>query len=70
MASGNPMAVYDPKSKRIIVVFGLKNLRQPGGCSPGDGVFLVHDDGTDGIVSNYFIFFSFTDTILKIILCY
>ena len=48
-ASGNPMAVYDAKSNRVLVVFGAKDLHTSGSCSPGSGVFIVHDHESDGV---------------------
>ena len=38
LASGNPQAVFHAPSGRVVVVFGSKDTREPGGCSPGDGV--------------------------------
>jgi sialidase-1 len=48
-ASGNPMAVFHAPSNKVVVVFGSKDLRERGGCSPGSGVFVVDDGGSDGL---------------------
>lgn len=48
-ATGNPMAVYHAASNKVVVVFGSKDLRERGGCSPGSGVFVVDDGGSDGL---------------------
>jgi len=46
-AAGNPMAVFHAPSGRVIVVFGMQRLPARG-CSPGAGVFVVDDGGSDG----------------------
>lgn len=46
-ASGNPQAVFHAPSGSVVVTYGVKLL--PGGCSPGDGVFVVDDGGSDGL---------------------
>ena len=49
-ATGNPQAVFHAPSGRIVVVFGVKLIKgDPRAfCSPGSGVFVVDDGGTDG----------------------
>jgi sialidase-1 len=47
-AAGNPMAVYVPATGRVLVTYGVRNLPAQY-CSPGDGVFVVDDGGTDGL---------------------
>ena len=48
LAAGNPQAVFHAPSGRVVLTFGGKDLARGGGCSPGDGVFVVDDGGSDG----------------------
>ena len=50
-ATGNPQAVYDSITGKVVLVYGSKYL-PPGknsSCVPGDGVFVVDDGGSDGL---------------------
>ena len=51
-ASGNPMAVYIPATETVLVTYGARDLSKKDSgiyCSPGDGVFVVDDGGSDGL---------------------
>lgn len=48
-ATGNPQVVYHAPTKKVVMVYGAKDLRLGGGCSPGSGVFVVDDGGSDGV---------------------
>jgi len=44
------MVVYVPETKKVLVTYGSKYLPStPVSCSPGDGVFVVDDNGSDGL---------------------
>jgi sialidase-1 len=49
-ASGNPQAVFYPQTGATLVTYGVKRLSKGrNSCSPGDGVFVVDDGGSDGL---------------------
>ena len=49
-ATGNPQAVYDSVTGKVVLVYGSKFLSgKPVYCSPGDAVFVVDDGGSDGL---------------------
>ena len=50
LATGNPQVVFHAASGRVVLAFGAKILPPSKFvyCSPGDGVFVVDDGGTDG----------------------